>query len=350
MLSQRRLPFSRLLSALLLSLAFSCAPATQQTPADVAPNPIAPNWLPDTVTPDAPEARYAQPPPSQKAPTEDEGPSINHADSGRLGAGRGRSEMKAEPPAAPSRSSSADKAAVSESAKRESPRDDASRPGLGTTWGETRYSQVNEVPFERDDARPTYTGSLHYNDARGARAMSGVESGSSAAISIGNALTLSVRSEWGSTLSAYRAQGRTIAIGEAGQRYSLVVHNRTNERFEVVVSVDGLDVLDGREAGFHKRGYLIEPFATVEIEGFRQSESAVAAFRFGSVRDSYAAQTGSVRNVGVIGVAAFGERGYLSRLRAYQDRVYAESRDTRIRKVADPFPSKWAPAPLTVIR
>ena len=51
------------------------------------------------------------------------------------------------------------------------------------------------------------------------------------------------------------------------------------------------------------------PFATLEIDGFRQSHEAVAAFRFAKVSDSYAAQTSGDRNVGVIGVAFFGERG-----------------------------------------
>ncbi len=44
------------------------------------------------------------------------------------------------------------------------------------------------------------------------------------------------------------------------------------------------------------------------VEGFRTSLADVAAFRFSSVRDSYAARTGSARNVGVIGVAFFPER------------------------------------------
>jgi hypothetical protein len=46
----------------------------------------------------------------------------------------------------------------------------------------------------------------------------------------------------------------------------------------------------------------------VTIDGWRTSLSEVAAFRFSSVRDSYAGRTGQDRNVGVIGVAFFRER------------------------------------------
>jgi hypothetical protein len=226
------------------------------------------------------------------------------------------------------------------------------RPGLGTTWGESRYSSVTEVPFERDGSQPTYQATVHYNDERGASALVGRNYGEyaiSAAVSLGGALSLSLRDDAGRQLRAYRGNGRTVAIGEHGQRYAILVRNNTNERFEVVLSVDGLDVLDGREAGYAKRGYLVEAYGTIEVDGFRQSQDEVAAFRFGSVRDSYAAQTGSARNVGVIGAAAFGERGYAARLRAYQDRIYALRQngiEVERRQNADPFPNRYAIPPL----
>ena len=226
------------------------------------------------------------------------------------------------------------------------------RPGLGTTWGETRYSSVTEVPFERDSSQPTYQASIHYNDERGASALAGRdyrEYTTAAMASLGGALSLSLRDEAGRQLRAYRGNGRMVAIGEHGQRYTIVVRNNTNERFEVVLSVDGLDVLDGREAGYAKRGYLVEAYSVIEVDGFRQSEDEVAAFRFGSVRESYAAQTGSARNVGVIGAAAFGERGYAARLRAYQERIYAQRLngiEVERRQNADPFPTRYAVPPL----
>src|SRR5437588_53435 len=75
------------------------------------------------------------------------------------------------------------------------------------------------------------------------------------------------------------------------------------------VSVDGRDAINGRPGDFRtNRGYLIPAWGSVDIDGWRISQSEAAAFRFSSVPHSYAAQTGSAREVGVIGVAVFPER------------------------------------------
>jgi hypothetical protein len=81
-----------------------------------------------------------------------------------------------------------------------------------------------------------------------------------------------------------------------------------------VVTVDGRDVVDGKNGDFqHKRGYMVPAWGQVDIDGWRLSESQAAAFRFSSVADSYAARTGNAREVGVIGVAVFPERIYRPR-------------------------------------
>ena len=90
-------------------------------------------------------------------------------------------------------------------------------------------------------------------------------------------------------------------VGEHGQRYTIEVQNHTGNRVEAVATVDGLDVIDGRSGSFDKRGYLVLPYATLAIDGFRRSSETVAAFRFGSVAESYADRKGQGRNVGVIG-------------------------------------------------
>jgi hypothetical protein len=103
--------------------------------------------------------------------------------------------------------------------------------------------------------------------------------------------------------------GETYLLGQVGARYTLRVFNRSPRRVEAVVSVDGRDVIDGRPADYRsKRGYLIPAWGSVDIEGWRTSHAEVAAFRFSSVARSYAARTGSAREVGVIGVALFPEQ------------------------------------------
>jgi hypothetical protein len=87
------------------------------------------------------------------------------------------------------------------------------------------------------------------------------------------------------------------------------VSNRTSRRIEAVVTVDGRDVVDGKNGDFrNKRGYLVPAWGSVDIDGWRLSQSAAAIFRFSSVSESYAARMGNAREVGVIGVAVFPER------------------------------------------
>ena len=103
--------------------------------------------------------------------------------------------------------------------------------------------------------------------------------------------------------------GETFVMGALGERYTLRVLNHTGRRVEAVASVDGRDVVDGRPADFrNKRGYIVPAWGSVDIDGWRLTRAQVAAFRFSSVAESYAARTGTAREVGVIGAAIFPER------------------------------------------
>lgn len=219
----------------------------------------------------------------------------------------------------------------------------ADRPGLGTQWGETRNSRISTVSFERaDPSSPFATAALFYNDEEGARAMtasSGFRRTPSGSFSIANGLvSVGLRDESSRFFGGFISAGRNYVVGESGRRYTIVVRNNTNFRLEIVLSVDGLDVLDGKAAAFGKRGYLVDPRGEVEIDGFRQSLDTVAAFRFGSVRGSYAGQkTGDTRNVGVIGVAVFNEQG--------TNPVPWTPGEVQQRRDANPFPGQFATPP-----
>ncbi len=131
----------------------------------------------------------------------------------------------------------------------------------------------------------------------------------------------------GRVLPTFSYRGRTFVLGAPGQRYLLRIRNESGRRVEVVASVDGRDVVDGRTAAWEKRGYLVAPFGETLIDGYRLSGDAVAAFRFGSVRDSYAARMGDARDVGVIGVAVFPERAPAWRRPPYPYRTYPSERE-----------------------
>jgi hypothetical protein len=119
---------------------------------------------------------------------------------------------------------------------------------------------------------------------------------------------LELLDESGRALPTFEHRGRVHVLGRVGERYLLRVRNGSGRRVEVVASVDGRDVVDGRPASFERRGYVVGPYGEVTIDGFRLNEGSVAAFRFSSVARSYAARTGDARDVGVVGVAVFPER------------------------------------------
>lgn len=214
------------------------------------------------------------------------------------------------------------------------------RPGLGTEWGETRESHIREVSFFRADPdQPFAVAQLFYDDRRGVEALADYHGGAPSFHDVpeaDGAITVSLRDAWGEPLEAMHVGDRTYVVGQQGERYSIVISNHTPRRFEAVATVDGLDVINGRPGTFRNRGYLLMPWASVEIDGFRQSQDAVAAFRMAKVRDSYAAQRGEARNVGVIGIGFFAERG---------DDPNAE--ELRTRDTASPFPNegRFAPPP-----
>jgi hypothetical protein len=214
------------------------------------------------------------------------------------------------------------------------------RPGLGTKWGETRISRVASAAFDRASKRPLAVAAINYNNAAGIRAMAGAVEGRRTWPQLrspaGSLVSVGLRDQSGNFLPGLIIGDRWFVVGEEGRRYSIVVRNRSALRLEVVLSVDGLDVIDGRPASFGKRGYLIDPHRQLVVEGFRQSTEAVAAFRFGPVRESYAQQKyGDTRNVGVVGVAIFNERG----TNPWTDR------EVEKRLKADPFPGRFATPP-----
>jgi len=206
------------------------------------------------------------------------------------------------------------------------------RPGLGTSYGEQLYAPISFTPFVRASNAPWAEAVLHYNDADGVGAHSEYLGAQPMPLELypgDGSLAVALVDEYGRTLPGLTAAGRTLIVGADGERYKIAVRNGTTARFEIVASVDGLDVIDGKPADMGRRGYIVDAHDTLVIDGFRTSDDNVAAFRFGRVADSYAARTSGDRNVGVIGVAIYSERG------AVWSPVELERRDT-----ANPFPSR----------
>jgi len=185
------------------------------------------------------------------------------------------------------------------------------RTGIATGWGRVVESKMSYRKFERSSAQPKAVSIIRYNDRSGAKAMGlNFQTGGDGMREMGNGLV-----EWGMStgltkLESYRWRGDRFVIGKEGREYQIQVKNLSEARLEVVLSVDGLDVMDGQAASTKKRGYLIEPGKKLTIRGFRTSEDKVATFKFSSVDGSYAnLRHGKTRNVGIVGLALFTEKG-----------------------------------------
>ena len=100
-------------------------------------------------------------------------------------------------------------------------------------------------------------------------------------------------------------EGRAYVVGKPGNEYQVVVRNHGGEELLAVVSVDGVNVMNGETASPNQSGYVIAPWGRLDVRGWRKSMEETAAFYFTSLGDSYAARTDRPANVGVIGVALF---------------------------------------------
>ena len=111
----------------------------------------------------------------------------------------------------------------------------------------------------------------------------------------------------GQRASVYHHYGKLYVAGTPGERYAVHIANRAGARVLAVVSVDGINAVTGETASPDQNGYVLAPYQSFEIMGWRKSTSEVAAFYFTQLPDSYAARTDRPGHVGVIGVAVFRE-------------------------------------------
>ena len=131
----------------------------------------------------------------------------------------------------------------------------------------------------------------------------------------------------GQTLPEYRHRGQDWIAGVPGHRYSVRLTNTTGERVLVVLSVDGVNAVTGQTASPSQGGYVLEPWESTEIAGWRKSLDDIAQFVFTDLPDSYAARTGRPDNVGVIGIAVF--REYQPPRLAYAPPIATQAQERR---------------------
>lgn len=178
---------------------------------------------------------------------------------------------------------------------------------LGTRWGEEIRSPIRFVSLARfQPDRPDTQVTIRY-DGRRSAAMGPVSTVRRLAVADG-IVEFSVLGARGRPMQLTPTSGGDLRLqGRSGDLYRLAFANQGRRTVEIVATVDGLDVLNGRPGTIANRGYVVGPGDRLVIEGFRKSEDEVAAFRFSAPDEAYAANTpqGDPRKIGVIGVALF---------------------------------------------
>jgi len=78
------------------------------------------------------------------------------------------------------------------------------------------------------------------------------------------------RSE-GRVLPIYWHQGRRYVVGKPGNEYAIRVRNGGSGRVLAVMSVDGVNVISGDTASPQQSGYVLTPYESADIAGWRKS-------------------------------------------------------------------------------
>lgn len=112
----------------------------------------------------------------------------------------------------------------------------------------------------------------------------------------------------GQPLREHVHAGKTYIEGLMGKDFTLRLRNNQYRKTLFVPTVDGLSIMDGKEASYSSDGYIIDGYRTWDIPGWRLDDSKVAKFFFGGKAEGYAPQVGKPQNVGVIGLAVFFEK------------------------------------------
>ena len=120
-------------------------------------------------------------------------------------------------------------------------------------------------------------------------------------------ITLRILNPSGVPFQEFLGQRQHWIEGTNGAEYVIQLSNSCSERLLALVSVDGLNVLNGQKAAFDQSGYVLAPYGKAQIRGWRKSMNESARFYFTYPSDSYASRTHRPDNLGVIGAAFFWE-------------------------------------------
>jgi|CXWL01.1.fsa_nt_gi hypothetical protein len=159
----------------------------------------------------------------------------------------------------------------------------------------------------------------------------------------GNVLTVEVQVD-GRAAPLYRtarSDERRYFEAQRGEEYALCIRNQTNRRVGVLISVDGLNVVSGERSPLvsSEPMYVLDPWETAVIRGWRSSLEHVRQFVFVDEERSYASRTGQENgDLGWIRVLAFEEQPSVSQFDSPWRRQDAAEADAPRAGMAKPVP------------
>jgi hypothetical protein len=110
-------------------------------------------------------------------------------------------------------------------------------------------------------------------------------------------------------ITQYAHEGLAFVEGRAGSEYTIRLRNNSSGKACFIVSVDGLSILNGKEAGNDSPGYVLSPWQTLDVACYKVDEATGAKFVFGAKEKSYSAEIGKgTSNVGVIAAIVYREQ------------------------------------------
>ncbi len=114
----------------------------------------------------------------------------------------------------------------------------------------------------------------------------------------------------GQKMESFYSNGKFYIAGKVGDNYEINICGKRGGlgRQLYVVSVDGLNVINGEPASYNQPGYVVSNGQCSKIKGWRKNMNEEAKFVLTSSSNSYSARTNNdTRNIGVIGFALFNE-------------------------------------------
>lgn len=123
-------------------------------------------------------------------------------------------------------------------------------------------------------------------------------------------LEVSIEAKNGRPMRSYSHDGKTFVESHENSVYQIRVKNKTDARIKAVISVDSLNIVNGKPATNDpaETGYLIGANEEQIFKGFRVDDNTVAEFTFVKREKSYATEKGAGQGNGVVSVRIYEEK------------------------------------------